>query len=411
MRVWLTEDVCAALEEFVSRPTFREYAVWPIRALKQSAQTPERELIDHVDTDLQLCGKALTKVVSLKTVRKKLRELYPPIPTVVGGCIKISEKGATWESIKKEPIDHLEIELCQLEAIADHDWRDLVNVNDYFEPQQEWTSNSDGKSVQRGEWVVSINPDLLPIGNFVVRCLLKRIEMRVSVLDLIRIKSGKACRELPSINPKHVEAVQDKWNQLHRTVTAIRQLMRSGKEMRLRDSCVTAMQVYAALHPAPDLGWLGLDQAIVEKDYAMPAGRLTQRQNAEMLDRIATALADLRRLLPDTSRPDIEAAIAEGALVICEDTHAVYWQKLCLKNELPRKQWQFLIALTRRSRRPVAACDVGTGVSRSAMATACQRLKKNLPPSLRKLIVPGEEAGTYHLELDAHLIVLTRQSV
>src|SRR5436190_9794169 len=53
----------------------------------------------------------------------------------------------------------------------------------YFEPQQRWVTTEDGKRIQCAEWIVSLNPQFLLAGNFIVRCLLQRVSQPADILD------------------------------------------------------------------------------------------------------------------------------------------------------------------------------------------------------------------------------------
>ncbi len=409
IRVWLAEDVCRVLEDFTARPTFREYASWPIRVLRIGAATPERALVERVDDQLQLCGKALTKLTALKIVSKKLDELFPPKIEIVAETAEISGRGIKRTATKTAPVDHLKVELSQVRAIAGRDWKDLVEVNDYFEPQQEWVDAGNGQRVQRGEWVVSVNPELLPIGNFVVRCLLKRIEMRFEILRSARKKCLTVFRHIPPKYPKQRTAVEASWDELVKSIIEIQQALRTGQEMRLRDSCVALTQTYAAFHPKPNLDWLGLRPGIIEQGRSTLAARLTQWQNAQMLDRIATSLGDLRYLFPEGSTLSaVEEAVASGGLVIEERTQVVHWETQQIAERFWPVPWKFLLALARCARSQSAAglSDVygNKVVSDSAISTTFGRLKHALPPTLWKLVKPGKEPRTYRLHLEPHRI-------
>jgi len=410
VRIWLAEDVCPVLEDFAARPTFREYASWPIRILGRSAETPERALIERVDEELRVCGKALVQLTRGQFFLRKLEELYPPRVETVAGEVEIAGTGLLRNSVRPALVNHLEQELAQVAAIGRRDWEDLVNVNDYFEPQQEWVAARNGQRVQRGDWIVSVNPELLPIGNFVVRCLLKRIEMRLEILKSLRRKCQVALRQIQGKYAKQRAALTVGWNKLAQSITEIEELFRTGPEVRLRDACAVLTQVYLAFHPKPDVAWLGLDPGIVEQGQVTIHARLTQRQSANMLDRAAAALSDLRHIFPEGSRQTaIEEAIASGGLVIVQGRGEVYWEVNLVADQLGRIQWKFLLALASKARlrAAVGISDVYSSnktTSDSALATVWGRLKLELPPSLWKLVNPGPKARTYRLDLEPQRI-------
>ena len=320
--------------------------------------------------------------------------------------VEVSAAGHKLLTAPSHPNPELEQEIARVQAIAERDWSNLVVLDDYFEPQQEWVETTLGEYVQRADWIVAMNPELLPIGNYVVRCLLKRIKMRHDLLGVVHAKCQAALMNLPGRYVKQRAAAVASWNELDHSVAEIRRTFRTGPETRKCDACVVATQVYAAFHPAPDLAWLGLDNAVVEDGRAMLRARVTGWRGPEMLDRIATALAELQRLVRDmgTERPAIEAAVASGGLVVVDSSREVYWEQARIEQTLTKKQWNFLVALVSNARHGafIAERDVFDDqvVSSAAMANAFGRLKDHLPASLWTLVVPGPERATYRLELE-----------
>ncbi|MBW3597267.1 MAG: hypothetical protein KY475_08335 [Planctomycetes bacterium] len=408
--IWLREDVSRVLEEYAFRPTFRAYASWPVVALCPGAETPERHLVERAGEQLVECAEALLKVLRLRTVLRKIGELFPPTSTVVSQTVEIRNGGQRPFAAERAIVDHFQIELGQLQAVADRDWTDLVNVADYFEPQQEFVETEDGEWLQRGEWVVSVNPELLPAGNFIVRCLRKRISMRHEILKACRGRCLVALRQIRR-KLKGCDAVEEAWTSLTQTVDEIERTFQTGREARLRDACVVSTQLYGAFHPDPDLSWLGLDPEIVENGLAMVKFRLRTFQGAHMLERAAASLGDLRRLYEE-GRPDqseIEESIASGGLVILESDHIAYWEGKQLTKEIVGTSWKFLHALARKARHRAAVEErdvFDKVVSDSAMSTAWGRLKKMLPAPLWSRVKLGAAPRTYRLDLEPHRIFL-----
>ena len=136
-----------------------------------------------------------------KLLQRKLQELFPPARGVSGQTVRISGKGT--EVVDRTYTDYPQIEPLHhaVQYIAGRmNATDMVNVNDYFEPQQQWSKSEDGTLIQHGQWIVSLNSDLLPVGNFVVRCLLKRIELRIDPITKYRRMCSQA---LSAIGPKY----------------------------------------------------------------------------------------------------------------------------------------------------------------------------------------------------------------
>lgn len=409
LQVWLDEDVCAVLDDYARRPAFREQASWSIRTLRPGSGTPERLLLDRLDDEIVRCAAAVTRLIRHKILRRAISEMFPPVSINDSETVKIRSGGITRINAEQTLHDETAAELNRVEAMTRRWWPDLVNIKDYFEPHQEFVEVEPGVHVQRGEWIVSVNPELLPVGNFIVRCLLKRVRLLVADLDSAIGKARSALREVRPTYREDVEEVDSSWETLSRLVPELNELFRTGGANRLRDACTAATQVYSAFHPAPDLDWLGLDPALVERDRQMIQSRIGHFQKAEMFERIATALGELQSLYEeeDTRRTTIERAVASGGLVIVEDSREVYWKQERLET-LSKRSWTFLIALARKAPRRGAVDyrDVfdGEAVSNSAMSTVWGRLKERLPASLSRLVEPGESPQTYRLVLEGHRV-------
>jgi hypothetical protein len=410
LNIWLSEDVNAVLDDYTRRPSFREHASWPVRALSVGANSSERDLIDQIDSEIVRCGRALLKLADKRLIKRKTVENVPAKPVVVGETVRIDDAGSRVVAREYGQPVELEMELSQIDAIAQRDWDDLVNVNDYFEPQQQWSRDFDDQAIQHADAIVSINPELLPIGNFIVRRVLARIETRLTTLESFRRRCLTALQQVRSAYSKDCTEIESAWSELSRLHAELVRSFRSGTESRLRDACVVSTQIYAAFSPGPNVTWLGLDADIVND--ALPALRARGRgwDNAHMFERIAASLGSLRQLYGDTGpdRSAIEEAIAAGGLVIDELRHEAFWQTERLDKQPTKSAWILLVALARKAQRRMATEERDVwgdeAVSLSAMSTAWGRLKNCLPSSLWRQVQPGEERATYRLSLDAHRI-------
>lgn len=231
------------------------------------------------------------------------------------------------------------MEWSQVDGIARRFWTDLVCPDDYFEPCGGWLEQRASTQGQPGDFIVSLNPELHPVGDFVTRCLLRRIEVLHEVLTQFR-------RRLQGGGEKQVSQA---WDTLEESVRALRATCQAGQDALLRESCVILTQTYAAFHPAPDCHWLGLSESIVHRGIPMLKHRLTNRRDKEMPERIAAALGNLRRLYeggtPQTR--DVEEAIAGQGLVVIENPPRVFWEGEAVKadwNKTP-SCWKLLLAL------------------------------------------------------------------
>lgn len=413
LQIWLVDDVCPVIEEFARRPKFREHAAWVLDAIYRGAGTAERREIDALDAALIRCAGALARLAAKRRIRSQLAALYRSIDLVASQKIKISAGGTRILSQQREPFDETSAQLSQVAAIAKRPWTDLVNLEDYFEPKQEFVRTNDGQFLQRGEFIVSLNPELHPIGNFVVRCMFRRVDGMFEVLSASRVKILRAVRAI-----RHKYSDQDQlekaWHALQASHAAVRKTFQMGSENQMRDSCVILTQVYASFHPSPDLSWLAISPAIIESDIVSLRHRITHFRNGEMFDRIAAALGDLKRLYADDSpnQSALDEAIASGGLAIQRQSHSVYWERKQVNKDWARFRmpWRLLVALSEKAklRGSVTESDLYADktIAASTLGTNAERLRKLLPASLRKLIVPGATRRSYRLDLEPSVVRL-----
>jgi hypothetical protein len=409
--IWLAEDVSSVLDEYARRPAFREMASWAIRTLRPGASTEERALIERVDSELTGCAKCLLNLSQQKRIKQLLVQRHQPVKRVVAETVVLN--GIRPKVLNRTYGEHSELDELrhQVEAIEKHwGWSDLVNVDDYFEPQQQWVTLDDGKRVQCAEWIVSLNPELLPAGNFIVRCLLQRVSQRADVLEKYQRMCLNCGSEAGAKYEQQCDAVASTWKQLSESLDDLICILRTGSETRLRDACTVATQIYATYHVRPDLTWLGLDTASKENGCRMIKARSTGLQCAHFFERVANALGELKHLYEDETpgRSASEEAVASGGLVILEAKGEVFWDSKRVAITPRGPQWKFLLALARKGLRgsAVVVGDVYDDevVSDTAMSTTCNRLRNCFPSSFRSLIKPAIERGSYRLELESHLI-------
>ncbi len=311
-------------------------------------------------------------------------------------------------------VDQLPVMTAQIEAIARPFWRDLVDTADYLGPRGAWLLREEpSEHVTAGEFVVSLNPELHAIGDFVTRCLFRRVEVLAEILAGAD-RAVLAC--VPALGraaPKSVSELAGDRDQLQETIRQLHTICRPDDEATVRDSCVILAQVYVAFHPAPDVGWLGLPDDVIEVGRAALRHRFTNTRNPELTERVAAALGDLRRLYANESpgQSALEEAVARGGLVLTTSPRAAYWEGNLLavnwaKNDRP---WEMLLALARKGRLGAAVeeRDLFTGgASPSATPTLFGRLKRLLPAELWKQIIPGIEIRSYCLKLEPAQIVV-----
>lgn len=408
LRVWVNEQLRKCLEDYVGRPCFRYEATWPLWALRSGADTPERALIDLTATRVEACAKALKKLVQKKLVLRKLNELYPArIPTPAGAVTLLGSRTVPKPS-KSLPRGDAGFEGSRIAAMADG-CPELVDEHDYFWPEQVYEELDDGTRLQRGEFIVSLNDDLLVPGNFIVRCLLKRIRIRLSILRSFRDMVLRALRGTATYAQERV-ALRAAWSDLTSIEKQVETLFGGGQQTRLRDACVGMTQLYAATHPSPELRWLGITDYSIDDHVTMLRQEISGQQSPQFFERIAQVLHDLRRLpaVADPAQSEVEEAVAGGGLVLIGSNHLAFWQTALFSEPLTKGDWKMLHALAEKARleSQITITDIfgHAVVTESAMSSAWGRLKRKLPPSFSKLVKPGNKPATYRLELDARRI-------
>jgi hypothetical protein len=416
LRVWLRDDVGKLVDGLARRPAFREGATWPLHVLGRDSKSVERKVVDNLETALLNAAKTCTKMLGNKRVYSQLTKSFPPRQLIVGESIEI---GGTEEpkvlSRQSGLFDELELEASQIRCLAKQDAKALalINLGDYFEPRQEFVRTAEGERIQVGTHIVSMTPELHPVGNLILQSADRRLEVHLQLLTSIRRKIGRATRELGRAY-RDQEASQAAWEELQKHVKLFRRTFQSGPKNAIRNACITLTQIYAAFHPAPDLEWLGMPENAVEEARGILQQRIHGYRGGELFERINDALIEVRGIYDDSdSAASVrEQAIANGDLVVIKAERVVWWDCKAVSFSTPssRAAWDVLVPLVTKARFGgfISEQDVfGEKVTgRSGMPMRIQRLKLKLPISLRKLIIPGPEARSYRLDLERRRIHL-----
>lgn len=429
LRDWLRGDVAPLVGEFAPRPKFREAACWPLVALPPGADTPARRQLDAVSAALRGHARLLKKALQSRRVAAALREFLPPLSAVTTEEVVVGASHRRTVSCTTREVDRPSDMAARVGAIARPFWRDLVCPDDYMGPVGGWLRDAPrgrgAEKVADGDFVVSLNPELHPIGDFVTRCLFRRVETLVDILREARGAVLSCAGRARLAAPGCLSELAGDADRLRDEVRRLHKVCRPDGEFATRDSCVTLTQVYAAFHPAPDLAWLGLDGAVVERGRMTLGHRWTHSRGRGLTERVAAALGDLRRLYANEppGRSALDEARARGGLVLTTQSRRAYWAgKLVADKEgvgvdwyKEDKPWELLLALARKGYRgdAVEERDMYSPVrSLSAMSSLCDRLRKLLPPELCGRIAPGKNsARSYRLKLDRDRITIIDQPV
>lgn len=410
LQACIRNDVCPAVEEYSQRLRFQEYANWPLSTLMPGADTPERRLIESLEQGILGCAKTLSQLTEKKLVRKNLEDQNPPHLTLREETVEITAEGTICLDSKTEKSNDLEIILSQVEYLARNSELALVNSSDYFAPVQDFSEDADGKKVQHGGLIIAFNHELDPVGNFIVRSLLERTRQWYEIVSKVRVMTIKAIKATGRLYRQLVDQLENEWNKLETDWSECQHLLKSGKQNRLINSAVILTQVYAAFGLRPQLDWLLLPEKCLKHGIESIRARLDTFLDQETTDRVAHALGELKDLYDkdEQQADDLEEAIATGGLVLIRDAGKAYWQKRVILNEMKGKSWEFLVLLAQNARKHSCVGEIDLypddDMSDSAMGTAWNRLKIQLPVTLSKMVQPGSESKTYILKLDSSQI-------
>ena len=129
LSLWLEQDICRVVEDFVDRPNFREAARWPVERLGSETMCEERRLVTDVDSCLIKSAAALVAFARQPFVWGQLlkadlsEERLPGGSAGGGDCPETDATGA--------PVPR---GFSAIESIAGRPWHDLVRMHDYFHP-------------------------------------------------------------------------------------------------------------------------------------------------------------------------------------------------------------------------------------------------------------------------------------
>ncbi len=416
LRVWLSDDVGKLVDELSRRPAFREYSAWVIHSLQNGSASEERQVVDSLEAALSDVAMAYVKLLGNERIRTRLQTLFPPRPHVTSESVEIAGNGAP-RVLKRETglIDESALEMSQLQHFRSRGSKEyaLVNVHDYFEPRQKFVRSEDGRPIQFATAIVSVTPELHPVGNFVLQTANRRLKELLELLTTIRRKVTVSIRDL-GISYKGQANAEAAWDRLQNQLAIYHRTFQSGRENDLRNACMVLTQIYAAFHPAPDLDWLGLPKLLSQEGAMVLQQRIRGFRGGELFERVNGALIDVRRLYEDRD-PKLSAreeAIARGDLVLVTESRELYWNgKLTSFNVANLgKSWELLFPLVKKAKNGghVTEQDVfGDKVTgRAGMPMRMQRLKKQLPGGLRKLIKPGPDPRTYRLTVEPQRIYI-----
>ncbi|WP_166821984.1 hypothetical protein [Thalassoroseus pseudoceratinae] len=410
LEAWMEQYVVPGVEELWERPSFQELAAWPQHNLVVNTGTPERLAIEAVDNALVTAARALETLSRPKRIAAKLVEQNPPRELVASGTCVIGDNSEVSRD-GSDTFDELAMVRQQVINIREKSWTDLVCPLDYFTPTgdrmfQDVLFTPTGRRLQAAEFVTSLNPRLLPVGDFITRCLMTRIDGHVTVLERFRRMLYTALRASGGSYRKQQSAEQAAWNELQSNVNQTRETCMMGPDFHRRDAAIVLAQVFVSYVPSADAAWLDLPEEIIDAHRGTLRYEVFSRRNLEVVERVANALNEIHRLLQELPEglSAFEEAVASGGLVLRRQPRVAYWktEKISADWEKLKKPWEMLwqLASKARSGSEVDAHDLYDQIpADSTMYNRWRRLEELLPTPLAKHVAPGNSRATYRLRL------------
>ena len=429
---WIDDYVVPAIEEVYQRPQFRDHATWPQRVLVKGADTPERAAVERVDRALVAEAKALCKLPRNRLVARALEEMTPRQEESETCSVTSSSGGSECVPLRLDPRRWIPYYVAQTDNMSRRDWTDLVCADDYFIPTGGMMRRTPlPEGVTEGAFVVSLSPHLFQVGDSITRCMMQRIRSMLGFLAEARQVIYRAVRATGRPYTSQVEAEREAYRELDQSHADLQRICLTGADARVREACITLVQVYAEFHPAATLDWLGISDWALRCFQGQLRHNIESTRELETVERIAAALGDVRHLYRGSSPElsDIEAAIATGNLVLIKAEQGTR----------PLRAQSFNGAARLKSRGPIEAPSGGIPlpdprrtvrksptrrldariaspvndidlyekhVSYSTMYNRWARLAPLLPPSLYRHVCGEAERATYRLDLPINKIHL-----
>lgn len=415
LSLWLETEVCRVVEELLEYPAFRAFARWPIEQLARGAPGKERSLVEAVDAGLVDCAQRLVDFARHPAIQEALAQLGP--------CTEgLHEAGGNSHdpAVQNPTAPHAAPGFGLIQYIAGRPWRDLVAVEDYFYPTSELNLTKrerylgpDSRGVQVAEFLPFCNPHLRPLGDYVSRTLLIRVEYWDRVLQRFWVRCRTALQESQHESDPQGAAVTEARGRLQEDYEQLKETCCAGEQAKMRAACIALVQVHADYHPRADRDWLKLPF-----ERARPSGtirhQVERRHDVSIAEQVAGALVDVAPMYREGLEPTVmiaaKARFHQLVVVMGTGRREVYWQGQLLEVDWFTQDapWDLFAALVERvkSAQGADAFDAKGGLSGS-LKDRRHRLKKLLPPGLDEAIRSAGQ-GTYKLSLPAKDVCLLR---
>jgi hypothetical protein len=417
---WVERDVGCVVDELMERSVFQTQARWPLDCLLAGARSGERQLVESIESRLSATARRLAAFS---------KQHHPAadtsVPTVAPTHATITLGGDGGSDADEAKCD-LELSRVRdwkplsggalMEFIAGKPWRDLASIADYFYPaaelnlaDRELYLGPGTQQVQIGVCLPFLNPRLRPLGDFISRMLLIRVEYWCNALNGFFSACTRSVGAEVCDRDVQWSAAQEDLTRLTRELVQLRHMLSSGNAAKLRDACLTLVQTHAAFFPESDFSWLGeASNFVVGAAYYRDA--IEHRDNFCLAEQIAAALAECAECYrtSETSEEVLSKTLARHSLVLVEGIgrREAYWKRAMVGERWGGQPalWQFLLALAEGVKAQPGVDSIKLNCS---LKDARSRIKQLIPPDLDSLILPSGR-GTYVLKLQPHEVCVLR---
>ncbi len=404
---WLSDDVCQLMDELVLQRRFRSTTLWSVTKLCPTAETSERRIVMEVDRGLVAYAKAIRDFIV--AAEEEIKTANGIIPDFV--------------SQQKRTVDY----------IANRPWFDLACAKDFFRPNQDLHLDSEKLNHEHTQ-AFRKREIRIPLGDYITRFLLARVDYWMRVLDGIR----------NSVHDIGSPGTGASYQAMGKTISAKFSLDDAVKNLvsiceepthkREREACIALTLIYCAYSRRPNLGWLGRTdscwdvygsclRSIVRRKGTMQTAERSkqgilvpiQEVDASLCDpdvirQIASSLHDMTRYYgtPDDPNEVIEEAVYRAMLVLVDHAHREVWfdgKQIDIVWDKYPKPWDLLWKLATKPNGLVDH-EMLSSCSQDNLRIRRNRLAKLLDGNLLDTKIVSSRSLGYKLVLDAAEVVL-----
>ena len=233
---WLTTEVCPVVEQLGESKRFQSTVLWSVNHLSPSAKTDERRLVVDVE--------------------RKLVDLAAGIATLIDVAENETPQGD--ETVSEFAKLHRET----AQYIANKPWLDLVCTQDFFHPTQDLHLDTTKLNFAQTK-AFRCRDVQLPLGDYVTRLLLNRVDYWVSALKPIVSSATSIVPSGPGNSErfKALSRVLNRQIELDQAVEKLISVCQPPEKQRQRGAATALTLVYSAYSANPRLDWLGGDDS------------------------------------------------------------------------------------------------------------------------------------------------------